>query len=86
MAEGLQPSRNARFLYHGHAYSVDLKSLTNMNRWFFEVLMAEVLLPEISPPVEKAWMVELDANFRPSSPHSSTSDLKAKFGAKVRHG
>ena len=48
--------------------------------------MAEVLLPQISPPVEKAWMVALDANFRPSNPQSSTSDLKAKFGAKVRHG
>ena len=48
--------------------------------------MAEVPLPQISPPVEKAWMVALDAIFCPSIPQSSTSDLKAKFGVKVRHG
>ena len=48
--------------------------------------MVEVFLPQNSPPVEKAWIVALDINFRPSSPENSTYDLKTKFGAKVRHG
>ena len=47
--------------------------------------MAEVFLPQISPRVDKAAMVALDANFRPSSPQNSPYDLKLKFGAKVRH-